>query len=52
MKYRIDKLRRELIHLIDLLAMCEDPQDQATTRSLIYFKLGKMKEQQDGRPKQ
>lgn len=51
MNYRIDKLRRELIHLINLLAMCEDPQDQATTRSIINFKLIKMKEKQDDKAK-
>tara|TARA_R110000751_G_scaffold272891_1_gene373291 strand:+ start:872 stop:1063 length:192 start_codon:yes stop_codon:yes gene_type:complete len=49
--HRIDKIRRELVYLINLLAMCEDPEDQATTRSLINFKLIKMKEHQNGRTK-
>ena len=49
MRYKVDKLMRELIDLVCKLAHAEKPEDQITLRSLIQYKLERMKEAQDGK---
>ena len=49
-KYEVDKLMRETIDLVCKLAHSEDRNDQITLRSLIYYKLKRLKDIQDGKP--
>ena len=49
-KYAVDKLMRELIDLICKLAHSKNRDDQITIRSLIYYKLKRLREVQDGKP--
>jgi len=48
-RYEIDKLMRELIDLVCKLAHSQDPEDQVTLRSLIHYKLDRMRESQNGK---
>jgi hypothetical protein len=49
-KYAVDKLMRDLIDLVCKLAHSKDQNDQITIRSLIYYKIKRLKEIQDGKP--
>lgn len=49
-RYEIDKLMRELIDLVCRLAHSQDPEDQISLRSLIHYKLDRMRESQNGKP--
>ncbi len=48
-RYEIDKLMRELIDLVCKLAHSHDLEDQITLRSLIHYKLDRMRESQNGK---
>jgi hypothetical protein len=48
-KYEIDKIMRELIDLVCKLAHSQSPEDRITLRSLIHYKLDRMRESQNGK---